>query len=171
MIDLDAIAARDHAWNGESQTATSPEADRRALLEHITELETITEQILQDFRAVKALVQARTTFDPGPDPPLIARNEYQNQWSKDNRIRPAQWRMLEELSEPNKNPENEWSFPHKALRTGRRLVELGLAKEHDYNTHRCVFSITDAGRTRLALRKNPHGKVDQRFARGHRVHN
>lgn len=163
MIDLEAIAERDRAWPGSSANAdcsesTSAEADRHALLEHIVELESITEEIQRDLRAVKALVRARTTFDPGPDPPPIARAEYKNRWGRANHLSAAQWRMLEELSERNKNPENEWRFGRKALATGARLVKLGLAKEHDFGPEliqcACFFSITEAGRARLAKRRS-----------------
>ncbi len=157
MIDLDAIAERDRAGD-----VIAAGADRRALLEYITELEQIAEETLSDLAAIKDIVR---------EIPRQARAERVAQASKKWRaangqrnLTAPQWRMLEELSEPNKNTDNEWSFPHKALRTGGRLVALGLAKEHEGNVHRCVFSITAAGRARLAKRKELHDKLVQREA-------
>jgi len=155
-IDLEAIIERDRHWLGEP-TTDCPEADRRALLEHVTELEAITEEIMADLRAIKALVPAHKVLTLPES--MSRRAEYKNNWARKNRLSAPQWRMLEELSESNKNPENEWSFPHKNLRTGQKLRRMGLAKEHDHNAHRCCFSITAAGRERIAQRKNPDGKI------------
>lgn len=173
MIDLEAIAERDRLWPGSSDSAdcsgsTSAEADRHALLEYITDLEAIAEETMMDLHAIKDIVREKMRPDP-PSEPRVPRAEQlaraNKKWRATHgrrRLSTAQWRMLGELSEPNKNPENEWSFPHKRIRTGHRLVELGLAKEHELNTHRCVFSITDAGRKRLAKRGSTDGKVETR---------
>lgn len=74
------------------------------------------------------------------------------------RLSRAQWRMLEELAEPNGNPGNYWFFPRKSTRTLLALANAGLAK--NYDEHNNSWAITDAGRQALngASQKEPHGR-------------
>lgn len=151
MIDLEAITERDHDWSGEAAPLDCPEADRRALLEYIRELEQIAEETLSDLLAIKQLVSVPGVTSAVTKKPRRAR-KVGGKKRKD--LSPPQWRMLEELSETNDNPENEWRFPVSRLMTGRRLVEFKLAKEHDFSlgNRYCFFSITVAGQERLEQR-------------------
>lgn len=61
----------------------------------------------------------------------------------------AQWRLLAELSEPNRNPGGDWYFPQKNLRTLVCLARLGLARATDSDFNRYGYQITAAGKAAL----------------------
>jgi hypothetical protein len=65
------------------------------------------------------------------------------------RVSLAQWVVLSELAEPNKD--NEWSVPNRWLRSLRILSGLGLASEVDAGSRgfRPVWRITEAGKAYL----------------------
>lgn len=69
------------------------------------------------------------------------------------KLTPAQWRLLDELAEPNSNFGNCWYFPAKNLRTLRALASLGLAQAGEWDNHRYGFWITAKGREARASRK------------------
>jgi hypothetical protein len=61
-----------------------------------------------------------------------------------------QWCMLVELSEPNKNDDNEWRITGRGpLASARSLVKLGLAKSAIvYSGPGEIFALTEAGKLR-----------------------
>lgn len=152
-IDIEAIRARDRSYDGTG--VDSPEADRRALLVLFDELDDIATETQLDFRFIKDLVREKLANVPVPR----ARDTRVGRIRGD--ISAAQWRMLLELVEPNGNPENEWRFPRSKLASGGRLEGLGLAKEHYRDAFCCVFSITDAGRARLAHHRSQPQKTHE----------
>lgn len=68
------------------------------------------------------------------------------------RLSDAQWRLLNELAEPNQNADGEWYFPAKNLRTLQSLAIAGLAKAGEWDLRRYGFSITELGRLTLRVR-------------------
>jgi hypothetical protein len=67
---------------------------------------------------------------------------------KKPRLSDAQWRLLCELEEPNQNPDREWYFPEKNLRTLQKLQALGYARHVDSDQRRHGYAITPEGRAR-----------------------
>lgn len=65
------------------------------------------------------------------------------------RLTPHELRVLIELNEPNKNPDNWWHVPVRWVRACEALVEVELAKSHAEREGERVFSITRAGITLL----------------------
>lgn len=68
------------------------------------------------------------------------------------RLSDAQWRLLNELAEPNNNADGMRFFPAKNLRTLQSLAIAGLAKVGEWDLHRYGFSITELGRGTLRVR-------------------
>ena len=75
--------------------------------------------------------------------------------TKLTRLSIAQVVLLDELSEPNSNPDGAWYFPHGKVRTLACLERLGFAKRVDWKVHKVGYAITDAGMLRLG--KTPRG--------------
>lgn len=70
------------------------------------------------------------------------------------RLSKVQTRVLQELAEPNGNPDNEWRGPLKWNRTLEVLRQYGLVKFHGYSAGygSCgIWSITKSGRDWLTL--------------------
>lgn len=68
----------------------------------------------------------------------------------------AQLARLEDLSETNSNPSNEWYFSPRQARTCEGLARLGLAYSHPAwrgDKYREGYAITEAGCLALAASK------------------